>query len=154
MSYVVEVDLSAKVEQWSKDTAVAFSDGIQGSILVSSRVKREARDWLRDRYPNRSKGFYRYLLFAAFVYLLVQPHLRQIMRVIIDRDYPGQHPEAQIKGRLLQFLHRDDPSLRGEFISFREVKGSKADALARDVFRSRRKADRQITLNDIQQIFE
>jgi hypothetical protein len=55
MAYVVEVDLSAKVEQWSKNTAVAFSDGIQGSILIESSIKRAARDWLRASRPNRTR---------------------------------------------------------------------------------------------------
>lgn len=154
MTYTVEVDLSAKLEQWTKNTAVAFSDGIQGTILITSRVKREAREWLRDRYPKRSKRFYRYLLFAALVFLAIQPHLQQIGHVIIDRDYPGQQPEGQIKSRLLQFLHREDPKLRGDFVSFRELKGARADILARDIYQRNKKADRLVSLDDIRQVFE
>ena len=154
MPHVVEVDLSAKLEQWSKDTAVAFSNGINGSILVTSRVKRNAREWLRYIYPDRSKSFYRYTLLAACIYLAIQPFLQEIRHVTIDRDYPGHEPEAQIKGRLLQFLHRDDPSLRGGFVSFREVKGSRADVLARDIYRKNKEADRRISLSDIQQVFD
>jgi len=154
MPYVVEVDLSAKVEQWSKNTAVAFSDGIQGSILVESSVKRAARDWLRTRFPNRSKAFYRYNLLAAFVYLLIKPHLQQVEHVVIDKDYPGEKNEGLIKVFLLNLLHRDDPSLRGGFISFREVRGSAADILARRVYLGNEEADRKITIEDIQQLFK
>lgn len=154
MPYVVEVDLSAKVEQWSKNTAVAFSDGIQGSILVESSIKRAARRWLRTWHPNRSKAFYRYNLLAAFVYLLIKPHLQQIEHVVIDKDYPGEKNEGLIKDFLLNLLHWEDPSLRGEFVSFREVRGSAADILARRVYLGDKGADRKITVKDIQQLFK
>jgi hypothetical protein len=154
MPYVVEVDLSAKVEQWSKNTAVAFSDGIQGSILVESSIKRAARDWLKTWYPNRGTAFYQYNLLAAFVYLLIKPYLQQIEHVVIDKDYPGEKNEGLIKVFLLNLLNREDPSLRGRFISFREVKGSAADVLARRVYLGDKEADRKITIKDIQQLFE
>ena len=154
MPYIIEVDLSAKVEQWSKNTAVAFSDGIRGSILIESSIKRAARDWLRAWYPNRSKAFYRYSLLAAFVYLLIKPHLQQIEHVVIDKDYPGEKNEGVIKDFLLSLLHREDPSLRGGFISFWEVGGSAADTLARRVYLGDEEADRKISFKDIQQLFK
>lgn len=153
MPYVVEVDLSAKVEQWSKDTAVAFSDGIEGSILVEKGVKKGAREWLRFRYPNRRPAYYRYLLFAAFIYLALQPFLDQIEHVCIDQDYTGERAEDLIKNFLLNFLHRDDPSLRGKFVSFRKVAGSQADLLARHIFEGKETADREIGLDDFKAVF-
>ena len=123
MPYVVEVDLSAKVEQWSKNTAVAFSNGIQGSILIESSIKRATRDWLRIRYPGRRNAYYVYNLLVAFIYLLIKPYLQQIEHVVIDKDYPGEKNEGVIKDFLLSLLHREDPSLRGGFISFLEVGG-------------------------------
>lgn len=154
MPYVVEVDLSAKVEQWSKNTAVAFSDGIQGSILIESSIKRAARDWLRIRYPGRRNAYYVYNLLVAFIYLLIKPYLEQIEQAVIDKDYAGAESERLIKVFLLNFLHRDDPSLRGRFISFREVRGSAADVLARRVYLGDKEADRKIALKDIQQLFK
>lgn len=153
MSYTVLVDLSAKVEQWSKNTAVTFSDGIKGSILISKRVKKATRDWLKIRYSNRSKAFYRYNLLAAFVYLLLKPNLSKIEHIVIDKDYPGLASENQIKGRLLQFFHRENLYLRGDFISFREIKGSKADVLARSVFVGKKKADREVSFGEIKVVF-
>ena len=154
MPYVVEVDLSAKVEQWSSNTAVAFSDEIQGSILISSRVKRAVRDWLRIRYPGRRNTYYVYNLLAAFIYLLVKPYLEQIEQVVIDKDYSGEESERLIKVFLLNLLHRDDPSLRGKFISFREVRGEAADVLARKVYQEEKDADRRITVTEVRQLFE
>lgn len=154
MLYIVEVDLSAKVEQWSKNTAVAFSDGIQGSVLISRRVKQATRDWLRIRYPDHRNIYYVYNLLAAFVYLLISPYLEQIEQVVIDKDYSGAESERLIKVFLLNLLHRNDPSLRGRFISFREVRGSAADVLARRVYLGDKEADRKIAVEDIEQLFK
>lgn len=154
MSYVVEVDLSAKVEQWSRDTTVAFSDGIRGSILIGKRVKKAARDWLKAYYPHRGKTFYRYNLLTTFIYLLIKPHLHQIDHIVIDKDYPGEENEKQIRDFLLNLLHRENPSLRGNFISFREIKGSAADLLARKTYLKDKVADRKITLKEIQNLYE
>lgn len=157
MPYVVQVDLSAKIEQWSKNTAVAFSDGIQGSVWISSRVKKDARDWLKVVYPKRRQSFYKYLLFAVVIYLLIKPYLRQIRQVVIDRDYSGRRSKEFITNFLFNFLQRDDPSLRGGFIDFQRVGGSKADLLARSIFekgkRGEHGADREISLDDIQAVF-
>ena len=127
MPETVFVDLSAKVEQWNKNTAVAFSNGTKGSILISKRTKKAARDWLKVKYPNRSVSFYRYSLLSALIYLLLRPNLKEIRRVIVDKDYPGQESENRIRSRLLQFFHREGFYLGGSAISFQEVKGSKAD---------------------------
>jgi len=73
---------------------------------------------------------------------------------VIDKDYPGEKNEGVIKDFLLSLLHREDPSLRGGFISFLEVGGSAADMLARRVYLGDKKADRKIAIKDIQQLFE
>lgn len=154
MPHTVEVDLSAKVEQWSRDTAVAFSDGIKGSILIRKKDKKESRDWLRCRYPNRSPAFYTYLLLATLIYIAIKPHLPKIQRIEVDDDYPGVSSHDKIKNLLLNFLQRDNPSLRGEFINFREVRGSSADILARRIYEGKLETERKVNLNDIRKLFE
>jgi hypothetical protein len=153
MSHTVSVDLSAKVEQWSKNTAIVFSNEICGSILVSKKVKKQARDWSKIRYPKQQQAFYQYVLFAAFIYLLVRPYVPRIRHLAIDLDYPGEHSIRRIKDFLLEMLRRDQPGLRGTFISFREVKGTQADKLARHIFEQQKPADRRIHLNEVQTIF-
>ncbi len=153
MSETVFVDLSAKVEQWNKNTAVAFSNGIKGSILISKKVKKAARNWLKTEYPNHSTTFYCYNLLTVWIYLLLKPNLERIGHIVIDKDYPGQESEKLIKDFLLNFLHRDKPTLRGSFISFQEVRGSCADILARDIYQNKKEANRKITLEDIRQLW-
>lgn len=153
MSETVFVDLSAKVEQWNKNTAVAFSNGIKGAILIDKKTKKAARDWLKIKYPNRGMTFYRYNLLTALIYLLLKPNLGKIGRIVIDKDYPGRESENQIKSRLLQFLHRGDLCPKRVLVSFQEVKGSKADLLARDIFVGKKKADREASLDEIKTVF-
>lgn len=153
MRHNVSVDLSAKVEQWSKNSAVAFSNGIQGSALVSKKVKKLARDWVKIQYPDHSPAFYTFQLFAAFIYLLIKPHLPQIGHLQVDQDYPGVESKSLIKVFILNFVQRHNPSLRGDFITLREVRGSKADRLARSIFIGQKTADRRVTLREIQAVF-
>ena len=153
MPHTIEVDLSAKVEQWSRDTAVAFSDGISESILVKKKVKKAARDWLHERYPNRSSTFHTHLFLATLIYIAIRPYLPEIRRIEIDDDYPGASSHDRIKNLLLNFLQTDKPSLRGNFIGFREVRGSSADILARRTYEGREEAKREINLNDIKKLF-
>ena len=153
MSETVFVDLSAKVEQWNKNTAVAFSNGIKGSILISKKVKKAARNWLKTQYPNRSITFYRYNLLTVLIYLLLKPNLGKVGHIVIDKDYPGRGSENQIKSRLLQFLHRGNLRQRRVLVSFQEVKGSEADLLARNIFVGKKKADREVSLDEIKTVF-
>jgi hypothetical protein len=153
MPHTVKVDLSAKVEQWSRDTAVAFSDGIKGTVLINKKVKKAARNWLHHRYPNRSLAFYTYLLLAILIYMAIKPHLPKIQHIEIDDDYPGVSSHDRIKNLLLNFLQIDDPSLRGNFISFREVRGSAADLLARRTYKGELETEREVSLNDIKGLF-
>jgi hypothetical protein len=150
--HIVYVDASAKVEQWTRDSAIAIADGIQASILVKGKVKGKARNWLRARYPNRRRAFYVNLLFSILIYLVAEPHLKHIGHLCIDADYTDQ--DQEIKSWLLHFLHRHDPTLRGEFISIHRVKGSKADLLAREIFEGKQTADRNVSLEEIVAVFD
>lgn len=151
MSETISVDMSAKVEQWSQNTVVVFSNGIQEARLVSHKVKQQARNWLKIKYPQRRQAFYHYLLFAVFIYVLIKPYLDKIDRIIIDQDYPGKLSEEAIKSWLFHFLRRQKSSLPKRFITFRAIKGSKADLLARQIFKQGR-CERHITLQEIQEV--
>ena len=153
MSQIVAVDLSAKVEQWNKNSVIAFSNGIQGSTFVSKKVKKASKDLLKIYYPHHGPAFYTFQLFAVFIYLTIQPYLQQIKKLHIDQDYSGKKTEGFIKDFLLNFLRRDIPSLRGNFIQFRKVGGSNADRLARDIYQDKKKADRSITFKQVQALW-
>jgi hypothetical protein len=54
MSYTAYVDLSAKIEQWTKDSAVAISNGESKVYLVTARVKQKLRMQLANKYDAKT----------------------------------------------------------------------------------------------------
>jgi hypothetical protein len=153
MPYVVEVDQSGKIEQTSWDTALAFSDGLQGSIIIPAGVKRSVFDFLRQKYPERAGLFHLLQFFAVGLYLLLCPYLDQLTSVTIDLEYSGN--EGYIKGVLLNYLRRENPSLPSDLISFGLVgEESPADRLAKSVFRGEKEPNRVITLEEILKVLK
>ena len=136
------VDLSAKLEQWASDSAVAVSDGASWAYLVPSVVKQRARDWLLQRHGRRTV---RYRLLATLIYIAVRDDLADVTHVVIDRDYAGPHAEATIKNVLLRLIRREMPTAPAALVQFANVKGRKADELARRVHAGKAQATRVLT---------
>jgi hypothetical protein len=102
MTHVVEVDQSGKVEDTKLDTVLAFSDGIQFTVLIPATVK---RDCLRAlRVQGITANLFYIQLFAIGLFYLLRNHTESIDRVMIDREYPGH--EGQIKDYLVNCLFR------------------------------------------------
>jgi hypothetical protein len=125
------------------------SNGEQWACLVPSRVKRRARDLLTARHGGRNL---QYRILALLVYLAVRDRLHQIERITIDRDFTGQQPEATIKSLLLVHVRRDRPDAGASLIDFAEVKGSRADNLARAVFLGKVQASRVVTVREVEAV--
>lgn len=150
MTRTVYIDLSAKTEEWRLDSVVAMTNGGDTVLIVSSKVKRDARDWLKEQDgQKRKEAVYVYRLLASFIFLAVGSDLGTIDQIVIDDDYPGTGPASAIKNELIPLLHRRQENFRGKQIHFQRVKGSRADLLARSVFQSKQRDGRQLTLQDI-----
>ena len=108
MSQIVYVDLSAKVEHWNTDSAIAIADGFSTSYLVPARVKQAVRRRLTELYGTKSLT---YRALALFIYLAVHEHLLIIHQIVIDRDYTGDRAQGTIKNILLNMLRRDKSDL-------------------------------------------
>ena len=91
------VDLSAKLEQWTSDSAVAVSDGVSWAYLVPSAVKQRARDLAAcSAMPGRPSAT---RLLATLIYIAVRDELVGVDHVIIDRGLcriagRGDHQEC------------------------------------------------------------
>jgi len=149
MPHIVYVDLSAKIEQWPNDSAVAVSNDASRAILAPSKVKQQARRWLSARYGGKST---QYRVLAVLIYLAVKDDLANIQQIVIDQDYSGHQVEATIKNLLLHLLRRDRPNVKAGFIRFENVKGSRADRLARQVYRGKAKPDKVIQWGEVERI--
>jgi hypothetical protein len=66
VAYIVYIDLSAKVEQWTRHSAVAVSNDTSWVLLVPSKVKQQARRMLSARHGTKNL---QYRLLAVVVYL-------------------------------------------------------------------------------------
>lgn len=65
---VIEIDQSEKIEYTHKNTVVAFSNGISGSIIIKSKEKRKIQEIFRK--AGKPKIFV-YDLFAALIFILL-----------------------------------------------------------------------------------
>lgn len=151
----VYIDLSAKLEQWTADTVIAMANGGETVLILPASVKRRARAWLKEQDVHpRQEAVYLYRLLAILVSLIVGPEIAAIDRIVIDDDYPGAGPAAAIKNELIPLLKQQRQTFVGRQVLFQRVKGSRADRLARRIFRSKKREGRVITLKDIQEVWK
>jgi hypothetical protein len=148
---IVYVDLSAKVEQWERDSVVAACNGVARVYLIPGRVKQQLRRWLMSRYRRTS---IHYRAFALFVYLAIREDLAAIDQVIIDQDYTGADVEGTIKNLLLDLMRAGKPGVTAGFIRFENVADSTADVYARETFMRKRAPDRTVSFEDLLAILE
>jgi len=91
---------------------------------------------------------------AVLVYLAIRDDLPNIQQIVIDQDYSGRQVEATIKNLLLHLLRRDKPNVKAGFVRFENVKGSRADRLARQVYKGKTKPDRVIRWGEVERTLE
>ena len=151
MAHILYVDLSAKAEQWTKASAVAASNDHNRVLLITAKAKAQIRQVIRRRYSRKLE---QYRLLAALVYLVVKPDLPNVNYVVIDSDYAGQAVESQIKEFLIQLIRRDKPDATAGMIRFQPVKGKPADKLAKQVFDGALPADRTLTVEKLEELFQ
>jgi hypothetical protein len=145
--YGVCVDISAKLESWSKPSVVAVANGHTRALLVQPEVKRHAARLLKNTLPAEPVQF---TLMAVLTYIAVLPDLDKLNRITLDRDYSGAVAERRILRRLLELIRRERPKFKGAALRMETVAGSRADRLAREVYRGLRQPDGEILIFDIE----
>lgn len=147
MAITVYVDLSAKVEQWTRNSAVAMAnEEVCRVYLVSSKVKQLARQLIRKLY---GPTIVPYRLMAVLVYLVIRDSLDTVDYIVIDKDYAGEKIEGTIKNLLLDFIRVDKPTATAGMIRFDNVKGSRADRLAKQTYDGKIKPDRTLKYEEV-----
>ncbi len=142
MAHDVEVDQSGRTDRLTEDTVVAFSDGIQRSVLLTARTKRECYKQLREQHlPKRVVGV---RLFAAALVILFKDQAKELSVICVDLEYPGW------EGEILRHLFRRVKWLRKDQIYFDRIgKKSRAHDLALKTWRRKQKADKQISIEEL-----
>ena len=146
MGHRIEVDQSNKIED-SGLTVIAFANGIHDAVLIPSSVKGQAIHWLRRNHTLQTPAHV--LVFAAAVFLLLEPHLDRLDVVVIDVEYTGYN--RRIKDFLLTRIRRNRPEFEAWRIEFGRVgKGpahDKANLVREGKDRQRRKVKLRELLN-------
>lgn len=144
--FIGYVDLSAKLEQWTKDSAIALSNGRYTALWVPKEIKQKARQLLVGRYGRQNV---RYRLLAVLIFLTIHNDLDRIDSLYIDRDYEGAEAEATIKNLLLHLLRRNGYDRNASFVHFANVKGSLADTAARRIYVGKEAPPRRVVWEEV-----
>jgi len=141
----IEIDQSGKIEDTSKNTVVAFSNGKSKSIFIGAKNKREIQKFFRMAEKPR---VFVYRLFAILIFLLIKDDLKNIDRIIIDIEYPGW--DHQIKDYLLFEIRKVNPKFSKNNIIFELVgKKSRAHLIAYGTTQRKREPDIKVGSKDI-----
>jgi hypothetical protein len=147
VAITVYVDLSAKVEQWTRDSAVAAAnDDLSRILFISSRIKQQARQLSKTTYGPTAVT---YRLMVVLIYLAVRESLAMVDYVVIDKDYAGEKIEGTIKNLLLDLIRLDKPSATAGMIRFENVKGSRADRLAKQAYDGKVRPDHSLKYEEV-----
>ncbi|MBM3129914.1 MAG: hypothetical protein FJ009_14995 [Chloroflexi bacterium] len=146
MQHHIAVDQSIKVEQTNQSTVLAFSDGIQKTIVIPAEVKRDCQRTLRARGVKSRMIALR--IFAAGLLVLLESQMRELASITIDTEYEGR--EGEIRSLVLRFVSRQAPNLSRRAIVFRQIgRQSAAHTLAWETHRGKRNPDHVVTLKEL-----
>jgi hypothetical protein len=141
----IYIDQSGKIEQTNRHTIVAFSNGVQKSLFISAKDKRELEAIFRQAGKPH---IFVYKVFAICIYLVIQADLKKIRTIFIDREYPGQ--DSLIKKYILELIRHGGQSFDSDRILFTEIgKKSRAHAVAISAFREKKTANLQVKTKDV-----
>jgi len=143
-----DIDMSGRIEESNRATAVALANGISFSIFISGAEKRKAIAILKQRYPGRDVNLLHIFVFTVLLYYLLQPHIERLALVTIDLEYPGH--DALIKNRVMTLLRNAGLRVHREQFAIGQVgKKSPAHDLAYGVYAKKTEPDRVITAADV-----
>lgn len=141
----IEIDQSGKIENTSKNTVIAFSNKIFGSIFISTKDKREIQKIFRGAGKSR---IFVYKLFAILIFLLIKKHLKNIDQIIIDDEYPGKG--HLIKNFLFQEIKKRNSDFSPNDIIIKRIgKKSRAHYVAYGVATAKKLPDKRVTIKEI-----
>ena len=147
---MIEVDQSQKIERMEKDTILALSNKYHYVIRIPSSVKRNM--FQRCLLKGKSRKSAYIWIFAAGVFLLLEPHLPNIIRrqeiIMIDVEYTGQ--DANIKSMIMRHCYQAGLELTADNIRFAQIgKASGAHKLAYAVQTGKARASKRIGIGDL-----
>jgi hypothetical protein len=138
----VYIDQSGKVEDTSKPTVVAFSNGKSRAVYISKKEKRKLIKAVRQLdYP---KTTFVYKLFSGLIFILL--YQQNVDEVFIDIEYEGHN--SDIKNILIHLFNKnsaDVPNIRFTLVG----KKSNVHKKAIEVFRNKQSVEKIVKSEDL-----
>jgi hypothetical protein len=142
-----DIDMSGRIEETNRLTAIALANGVTYCIRISARDKRAILAALKKQRPERRAIQHQVLVFSTLLFFLIRDHVGQLSQVRIDLEYPTY--EASIKEHILNLCRRYNLRVKCD-ITFGQVgKKSPAHEVAIQVYRGKARADRVITASEV-----
>ena len=147
-----DIDMSGRIEETNRPTAIALANGISSCVLITAAEKRKVIRTLKKQQPERDVNLLHIFVFTVLLYYLVQPFMKRLTQVRIDLEYPGH--DAVIKNRVLTLCRNAGIEVEKDQITIGQVgKKSPAHKLAYSVYLKKRKPDQVITAEDVLLLF-
>ena len=141
----IYIDQSGKVEYTNKQTVVAYSNGRNKALFISSISKKKIQKVFRDA---GKPDLFVYKTFAILIYLLIKEDINKLSIITIDREYTSK--ESLIKKYLLEIIRKGGHAVDPNDIHFAEIgKHSPAHTKAINTYRKRTKPELIIKDSDI-----
>jgi hypothetical protein len=137
-----EIDQSGKIEDTSKNTVIAYTNGARATILITRKTKRIIQERFRRYGLTR---VYIYLTFAVAIYFLIR-NIKQKKEFLIDEEYPGNNKI------IINFLRKllETHKLPSHDIEFKRIGNHpRVHYAAKDVYNGKRKADKIISEKEL-----
>ena len=139
----IEIDQSGRIEYTSKLTVVAYSNGVNKSLLITAKDKRKIQAIYRRIGQPR---LFAQKVFAVAIFDLIKNNLGRIDEIIIDREYTGY--DSLIKQLIFEVAKRNSKEIEKEMISFRSIgRKSNAHKIAWTAYKNK-KTDIKLTAQD------
>ncbi len=147
-----EIDLSGRIEETTKPTALALGSAASASLLIPAGEKQAVIDALRQQKPKGARTLIHVLIYSSVVFLLLKDQIEQLESVMIDPEYPGY--EGLIKNRLLTLATQQGVYVSAGQISFGRIqRQSPTRDLAYLTFKGKVAPTRTLTAADILALF-
>jgi len=141
----IYIDQSGKVEYTNKQTVVAYSNGQDKAIFISSINKKKIQRIFR---AAGKPDLFTYKTFATLIYLLIRQDLNKSHVLVIDREYTQK--ESLIKKYLVELIRKGGHDFDPNDIHFTEIgKHSPAHTKAISTYRKRCKPELVVKDTDL-----
>lgn len=147
-----EVDMSGKIEETNKPTALALAGSINVSLYMTATEKQIILKALRAARPKWSRSKINVYIFAALLFFLLKDDIQKIDLVTIDLEYTGH--DGIIKNRLIHHCRQAEISVYTDQITFASVtKKSPSHKLAWRVYKGIVSPDLTVSAQTVLDVF-